>query len=79
MDVPNFAPLINIGCGKDSTIKEIAAVIAEVVRYKGEVRWDQDKPVGTLQKLPDISKIKKLEWKPNIALKDGIRNVMNAI
>ncbi|HUT42920.1 MAG TPA: NAD-dependent epimerase/dehydratase family protein, partial [Desulfobacterales bacterium] len=68
-------PLINIGCGKDSTIKEIAAVVAEVVGYKGDVRWDQDKPDGTPQKLLDISKIKKLGWKPKIALKDGIRNV----
>ena len=68
-------PLINIGCGKDSTIKEIAAVVAEVVGYKGVVRWDQDKPDGTPQKLLDISKIKKLGWKPNIALKDGIRIV----
>jgi GDP-L-fucose synthase len=68
-------PLINIGCGKDSTIKEIAAVVAEVVGYKGEVIWDQEKPDGTPQKLLNISKIIKLGWKPNIALKDGIRNV----
>jgi GDP-L-fucose synthase len=68
-------PLINIGCGKDQTVKEIAAIVAEVVGYKGDVRWDQDKPDGTLQKLLDISKIKKLGWKPNIALKNGIRDV----
>ena len=68
-------PLINIGCGKDQTVREIAAIVAEVVGYTGEVRWDQDKPDGTLQKLLDISKIKKLGWKPNIALKDGVRDV----
>ena len=68
-------PLINIGCGKDQTVREIAAIVAEVVGYNGDVRWDQNKPDGTLQKLLDISKIKKLGWKPNIALKDGIRNV----
>ena len=68
-------PLINIGCGKDNTIKEIAAVVAEVVGYKGGVYWDQDKPDGTPQKLLDISQIKELGWKPNIALKDGIRSV----
>ncbi|MEA1945857.1 MAG: GDP-L-fucose synthase [Thermodesulfobacteriota bacterium] len=68
-------PLINIGCGKDQTVKEIAAIVAEVVGYNGDVRWDQDKPDGTLQKLLDISKIKELGWKPNIALKDGIRDV----
>jgi GDP-L-fucose synthase len=68
-------PLINIGCGKDQTVKEIAAIVAEVVGYNRDVRWDQDKPDGTMQKLLDISKIKKLGWKPNIALKDGIRDV----
>ena len=71
----NHTPLINIGCGKDQTVKEIAAIVAEVVGYNGGVSWDQDKPDGTLQKLLDISKIKKLGWKPNIALKAGIRNV----
>ena len=68
-------PLINIGCGKDQTVKEIAAIVSEVVDYTGDVRWDQDKPDGTLQKLLDISKIKNLGWKPNIALTDGIRDV----
>jgi GDP-L-fucose synthase len=68
-------PLINIGCGKDQTVREIAAIVSEVVGYNGDIRWDQDKPDGTLQKLLDISKIKKLGWKPKIALKDGIRNV----
>jgi GDP-L-fucose synthase len=68
-------PLINIGCGEDQTVKEIAAIVAEVVGYAGDVRWDKDKPDGTLQKLLDISKIKKLGWQPKIALKDGIRNV----
>jgi len=67
-------PLINIGCGKDSTIKEIAAVVAEVVGYKGDVTWDQSKPDGTPQKLLDISQMKKLGWKPIIALIDGIRS-----
>jgi GDP-L-fucose synthase len=68
-------PLINIGCGTDQTVKEIAAVVAEVVGYKGNVKWDQNKPDGTSQKLLDISMIKNLGWKPKIALKDGIRNV----
>jgi len=68
-------PLINIGCGQDQTVKEIAAIVSEVVGYTGDISWDQNKPDGTLQKLLDISKIKKLGWKPNIALKDGIRDV----
>lgn len=68
-------PLINIGCGKDQTVREIAEIVDKVVDYNGDIRWDQDKPDGTLQKLLDISKIKKLGWKPKIALEDGIRNV----
>ena len=75
----NHAPLINIGYGKDHTIREIAAIVAEVIGYNGDISWDQNKPDGTLQKLLDISKIKKLGWKPNIALKDGIRNVYEQI
>ena len=68
-------PLLNIGCGKDQTVSQIAEIVAEVVGYTGDVRWDGNKPDGTLQKLLDISKIKKLGWKPSIALKDGIRDV----
>jgi len=71
----NRTPLINIGCGKDHTIKEIAEITAEVVGYKGDVKWDQDKPDGTQQKLLDISQITELGWKPNITLKDGIDSV----
>ena len=68
-------PLINIGCGADQTIKEIASIVSETVGFKGPVKWDQSKPDGTFQKLLDISKIKKLGWKPNIDLKNGIRRV----
>ena len=52
-------PLINIGCGKDQTVKEITAVVDEVVGYKKDVRWDQDKPDGTPQKLLNISQKKR--------------------
>jgi GDP-L-fucose synthase len=72
---PNQIPLINIGCGKDQTIKELSETVAQVVGYKGNVQWDLHKPDGTPQKLLDISKINKLGWKPKILLKNGIRNV----
>ena len=71
----NRTPLINIGCGEDQTIKELSETVAQVVGYKGSVQWNLDKPDGTPQKVLDISQIKKLGWKPNIALKDGIRSV----
>ena len=71
----NHTPLLNIGCGEDLTIKEVASIVSEVVGYKGDVSWDQSKPDGTPQKLLDISQIKRLGWKPNIDLKNGIRSV----
>ena len=72
---PDHTPLLNIGCGEDRTIKEIASIVSEVVGYKGDLHWDQSKPDGTPQKLLDISQIKKIGWKPNIDLKDGTRSV----
>ena len=71
----NPTPLINIGCGNDQTIKEIAELVSVVIGYDGDVKWDQNKPDGTLQKLLDISQINKLGWKPTIDLRDGIRGV----
>ena len=71
----NHTPLLNIGCGEDRTIKEIASIVSEVVDYKGDVSWDQSKPDGTPQKLLDISQIKKMGWKPTIDLRNGIRTV----
>jgi GDP-L-fucose synthase len=71
----NHTPLLNIGCGEDLTIKEIASIVSEVIDYKGNVLWDQTKPDGTPQKLLDISQIKRLGWKPKIDIKDGIRSV----
>ena len=71
----NHTPLLNIGCGEDLTIKEIASIVSEVVGYKGDVAWDQSKPDGTPQKLLDISQIKRLGWKPHIDLKKGVRRV----
>ncbi|MCW8995256.1 MAG: NAD-dependent epimerase/dehydratase family protein, partial [Psychromonas sp.] len=71
----NHTPLLNIGCGEDLTIKEIASIVSEVVGFKGGVSHDQSKPDGTPQKLLDISRIKNLGWKPAIDLREGIRTV----
>jgi GDP-L-fucose synthase len=74
---PNHTPLINIGCGEDLTIKEIASIVSEVLGYKGGMQWDQDKPDGTPQKLLDISQITRLGWSPKIDLRDGIKSIYN--
>jgi GDP-L-fucose synthase len=66
------AETINIGTGKDLTIKEISEILKEVVGFHGEVVWDESKPDGTPRKLLDISKITKLGYQPQEDLKTGI-------
>ena len=60
---------LNVGTGKDISIKELANTISEILDYKGEIRWDESKPDGTYRKLLDVSKINSLGWKSNISLK----------
>ena len=64
--------IINIGCGEDVTIRELARLISEVVGFDGELVWDSTKPDGTPRKLLDTSRIRALGWKPAIPLRDGI-------
>ena len=64
--------IINVGCGEDISIAELAKLICDVVGFRGELNWDRSKPDGTPRKLLDISKIKNLGWAPTIALRDGI-------
>jgi GDP-L-fucose synthase len=64
--------IINVGCGEDISIRELAEVICDVVGFGGELAWDAAKPDGTPRKLLDISKIRALGWKPAIPLRDGI-------
>lgn len=75
---PDTSPLINIGTGKDQTIKELAEIVARVVGFEGKVEWDSSKPDGTLQKLLDVSLLSNMGWKPNVSLKDGIRRTYEA-
>lgn len=65
-------PLVNIGCGDDQTIKELAVKVAGVVGYTGEIEWDHERPDGTPRKLLDINRIKDLGWQPKISLEQGI-------
>ncbi len=64
--------MINIGCGVDLTISELATLIASVVGYEGSIEWDPSKPDGTPQKLLDISRLTSLGWKPQIEIRMGI-------
>lgn len=64
--------IINVGSGKDISIKELAILIKEITNNKGEISYDMSKPDGTPRKLLDISKITKLGWKPKYNLRKGI-------
>lgn len=63
---------INIGVGKDVSIKELAELIADIVGYRGELKWDQTKPDGAPQKLLDSTRIRSLGWEPRIGLTEGL-------
>ena len=66
--------LINVGCGEDVTIRELAETICDVLGFDGTLEFDPTKPDGTPRKLLDISKIKSLGWSPKIPLRQGIAN-----
>jgi GDP-L-fucose synthase len=68
----NEAGLVNIGCGTDVSIKELAELIVAEVGYEGRLVFDTTKPDGTPRKLMDTSKLNILGWKSKINLKDGI-------
>jgi GDP-L-fucose synthase len=64
---------INIGCGGDLSIKDLAALVCRIVGFQGGTVWDSSKPDGTPRKLMDSSRIFALGWKPKIDLETGIR------
>ena len=64
--------IINVGTGKDITIKELATTIADVVGFKGEIVWDTSKPNGTPRKVLNVDRIKSLGWEPKVGLREGI-------
>ncbi len=66
---------VNVGCGKDLSIMDLALMIKKIVGYEGEIVFDSSKPDGTLRKLMDVSKIEALGWKYSITLNDGIQEV----
>lgn len=82
MDLPqdvyqaNTQPMlshINVGCGQDVSIAELAALIAKITGYSGRITQDTTKPDGTMRKLMDVSRLAEMGWKARIGLEDGIR------
>lgn len=77
-DAPDTTPShVNAGCGEDITIKELAELIRQIVRFHGEIIWDGSMPDGTPRKLLDVSKLFNLGWKPNVSLREGIISVVS--
>ncbi len=66
---------INVGTGKDLSIRNLAFLIADIVGYQGEIRFNSDKPDGTPKKLLDVTRILNLGWEPRIHLREGLTRV----
>lgn len=66
---------INIGTGKEITIKELAELIRFTIGFSGELRWDSTKPDGTMRKLTDVSKLHSLGWKHQVEVEEGIKRL----
>jgi GDP-L-fucose synthase len=69
--------LVNIGCGTDVSIKELAELIVAEVGYEGQLVFDETRPDGTPRKLMDTSKINKLGWYPLVSLENGVNRTIH--
>src|SRR5260370_3307939 len=67
-----FLPVVNIGCGEDMPVRELAELVAYVVGFRGELVFDASKPDGTPRKLLDSSYLAALGWKPSTVLREGL-------
>ncbi|MDR1342689.1 MAG: GDP-L-fucose synthase [Prevotellaceae bacterium] len=76
MKTYNEAGLVNIGCGEDLSIKELAGLVKELVGYRGAIAWDASKPDGTPRKLMSVEKLKNLGWTAKIGLREGIQSIL---
>ena len=66
---------INVGTGKEVSIREVAEKIMKEIGFKGELRWDASKPDGTLRKLTDVSKLHSLGWHHKVEIDEGIHRL----
>ncbi len=64
---------MNIGTGKEVTIKELAELVQKTVGYEGEIVWNADMPDGTPRKLTDVSRLHGLGWTHKVELEEGVR------
>ena len=73
----NHPDIINVGCGYDLSIKELAEKIKEMTGFKGNLVWDASKPDGMLRKCLDVSRIRALGFEPEIGIEQGIKGMIN--
>ncbi|MBU1357003.1 MAG: GDP-L-fucose synthase [Candidatus Edwardsbacteria bacterium] len=73
METYDGGEIVNIGCGQDMTIRELTALVAKTVDYKGQIRWDESKPDGTPRKLLDVSRLHGLGWTKHTPLEEGLK------
>lgn len=64
---------INIGTGEEISIKDLAGIVAEIVGYKGKIKFNPNMPDGTFRKLTDVSRLKSLGWNHIVKLEEGIK------
>ncbi|MER6720926.1 GDP-L-fucose synthase family protein [Streptomyces halstedii] len=72
LEAHDDAEPVNIGCGEDLTIRELAETVREVTGYQGRIAWDTSKPDGTPRKLLDVTRLTALGFRPRIPLRDGV-------
>ena len=70
-DVPDG--LLNVGCGEDLPIRDLADLVQRAVGHEGPIEWDSSKPDGTPRKLMDVSRLRGLGWAPTVGLEEGVR------
>ena len=68
---------INIGSGKEITIRQLAELVQRTVGYNGEIRWDATKPDGTMRKLTDVSKLHSLGWHHHVEIEEGVARLID--
>jgi GDP-L-fucose synthase len=75
----NERQFLNIGCGEDISVKDLALLVKRIVGFDGDLRFDTSKPDGTPRKLLDISRILQTGWRPKIGLEEGIQKVIETV
>ena len=67
---------INVGSGEETSIKDLALLIRDIIKFKGDIVFDKSKPDGTPRKLMDSARIFEMGWQPKINLEEGLRNTI---